>query len=171
MNQHRVHESLASILETCQFKLVLAESCTGGRAAALLTEVPGISRWFCGSAVTYREPTKTAWLQVDPEWLATWTAESQQASDAMAIAVLKNTPEANLSCAITGHLGPNVDPNIDGLVYLSIAVLTHDGVRIAAQKIHRLQTTTRTDRQQEAAEQMLAEIADYLKNQSSSKPL
>ena len=44
--------------------LVLAESCTGGLAAAALATIPGISRWFCGSAVTYRDQTKIDWLAV-----------------------------------------------------------------------------------------------------------
>ena len=47
---------LARQLAETRTRLVLAESCTGGLAAATLAAIPGISHWLCGSAVTYREP-------------------------------------------------------------------------------------------------------------------
>ena len=39
-------------LQQRNLKLVLAESCTSGFAAAMLAGVPGVSGYFCGSAVT-----------------------------------------------------------------------------------------------------------------------
>ena len=48
-----------------QMRIVLAESCTGGMISAELAKVPGVSQWLCGSAVTYRSPTKVEWLNVD----------------------------------------------------------------------------------------------------------
>ena len=57
-------EALAHWLEREQTKIVLAESCTGGRIAATLTQIPGVSAVFCGSCVVYRESAKTAWLGV-----------------------------------------------------------------------------------------------------------
>ena len=54
---------LAQALFRSGAQLVLAESCTGGMAAAALTQNPGISKNFCGSAVVYQSETKTAWLK------------------------------------------------------------------------------------------------------------
>ena len=113
---------LASLLAEQNKKIVLAESCTGGMAAALLTQVPGISQYFCGSAVTYREATKSQWLKVAPERLQEFTAESMEASDEMAVNILEMTEEADVSAAITGHLGPGIDPKIDGKFFISLAV-------------------------------------------------
>jgi len=43
---------LAQILEEQNRKIVFAESCTGGLVSATLTQIPGISSYHCGSAVT-----------------------------------------------------------------------------------------------------------------------
>ena len=68
---------VAARLEEQNKRVVFAESCTGGKMAAAMTTVPGISSWFCGSAVTYREATKTQWLSVAESDLAQHTAESE----------------------------------------------------------------------------------------------
>ena len=65
-SSHTVAAELAEQLAAKQQKIVFAESCTAGMAAALLGGCPGISAWLCGSAVTYREATKTRWLDIDP---------------------------------------------------------------------------------------------------------
>jgi nicotinamide-nucleotide amidase len=172
MAEARTRE-LAQRLAQLNLRLVLAESCTGGKAAALLTEVPGISQWFCGSAVTYRELTKQEWLQVPEEILQQYTAESQEASDSMALGVLARTSEADLGCAITGHLGPGVDSKVDGLVFLSIARKLGSAVgpqesrqaspaSIGYRSASRLRSATRSDRQREAAQWMLHEIVKFL---------
>lgn len=108
---------VAARLEEQNKKIVFAESCTGGKMAAAMTTVPGISSWFCGSAVTYRETTKTQWLSVSASELAQHTAESEFTTVKMAQGVLEKTPEADYCVAITGHLGPGVDSTIDGKVY------------------------------------------------------
>ena len=44
----------------------LAESCTGGMIAGSVTDVPGASKVFLGSAVTYSNEAKIDILGVDP---------------------------------------------------------------------------------------------------------
>jgi len=109
-------------LKASQLRLVLAESCTGGVIAAALTDVPGISEFFCGSAVTYRNETKAQWLSVSRDDLANPAigAVSRQVAEQMCRGVLQSTPEADLAAAITGHLGPNSPPNLDGVVYICV---------------------------------------------------
>jgi nicotinamide-nucleotide amidase len=143
-------------------RLVFAESCTGGMAAALMTQVPGISKYFCGSAVTYRAATKTAWLGVPHNIIEVHTAESQQTTDAMAIQVLNKTPEATIACAITGHLGPGTSADVDGTVFVSIAVRSSDTCKTIADAQFELKTITRQERQLEAAECLLKTLEDEL---------
>ncbi|MFM7928628.1 MAG: CinA family protein, partial [Pirellula sp.] len=50
------------LLRESNRRIVLAESCTGGLAAAWFTSVPGASDVFCGSMVVYRNDTKSQWL-------------------------------------------------------------------------------------------------------------
>jgi nicotinamide-nucleotide amidase len=166
---------LAEGLARRRLRLVLAESCTGGRASAELIEVPGISTWFCGAAVTYRESVKRDWLRVSAAVLRQSTAESQETTDAMALGVLSITSEADLACAITGHLGPNVDLAVDGWLFLAIATRASSNTsskteptadlvlpQVVYQNSIRLQSQQRPQRQVEAAHWMLGEIADFL---------
>lgn len=104
-------------------RLVLAESCTAGRVAAELGQIPGISEFFCGSMVVYRTLTKDAWLRIprdlldDPEI----GPVSAEVTKALAEAVLAQTPEATISAAITGHLGPGSPPWLDGQSFFAVA--------------------------------------------------
>lgn len=102
-------------------KLVLTESCTGGLVATLMTSLPGISSYFCGSAVVYRWDTKMKWLGVQPETLEKYTDVSRETAGEMALGVLSETPEASLSASITGHLGPNAPEHQDGQICIGIA--------------------------------------------------
>lgn len=155
--------AVARLLEAGQEKLVLAESCTGGLVAATLTQVPGISNWFCGSAVIYRETTKQQWLDVPEELLRRYSAESQEASDSLAVAVLEKTPEATVAAAITGHLGPNAPVN-DGAIFISVVRRTGNGV--AETDVTRfatvLESKGRVVRQVEAAGEVLASLITVL---------
>ena len=145
---------LAKQLETSRKRIVFAESCTAGMASALLGGCPGISAWLCGSAVTYREATKTHWLDIDSALLEQFSAESAEATDQMAKEVLKKTPEANLAAAVTGHLGPQAPPAIDGKIFMAIAVRKQDKIEIS-QLEQNLEQTERRERQIEAATHLL----------------
>ncbi|MGI9516560.1 MAG: CinA family protein [Pirellulaceae bacterium] len=95
---------LSALLREQRVRIVFAESCTAGLASALLAQVPGISEWMCGSAVTYRESAKQAWLGIDAGLIAEDSAVSAAVTQKMSEQVLHLTPEADLSLAVTGHL-------------------------------------------------------------------
>ncbi len=135
-------QRLADRLAATQTRIVFAESCTAGLASALLAQIPGISAWHCGSAVTYRETTKIAWLNVSAEDIERHTAVSEQVAKQMAAGVLGNTPEAQLALSTTGHLGPNAPPSFDGLAFVGIARRAagdHAASAIQLGTCHRLQ--------------------------------
>lgn len=142
-------QAIAGLLDTQHRKIVLAESCTAGLVSASLAAVPGISKHFCGSAVTYREATKTAWLEIAEDDIATHTAVSAVVAAKMAQGVLRITPEANIAASITGHLGPDAPMEQDGLVYVAMAG-RGDESEIDATFEHRLHESGRADRQREA---------------------
>lgn len=98
--------AIASLLKKNKLKLVLAESCTGGLLSSVITEIPGISEYFCGSLVVYREASKVKWLGVRKTTLKKHSAVSEQCAREMALGALKNTPEAHVAISITGYLGP-----------------------------------------------------------------
>lgn len=114
-----VARELALVLERKNVRLVLAESCTAGLAAAHLARIPGISRYLCGSAVVYQATTKTAWLGVPAEYFLPGGpgVVSGETAAAMADGVLDRTPQADLAVAITGHLGPDAPVELDGVTF------------------------------------------------------
>lgn len=157
MDQHVLVNAAADVLaqrlaESKQ-RIVLAESCTAGMAGAVLGGCPGISDWFCGSAVTYRAETKSQWLGVDQELMKEFSAESANTTQAMALAALAKTPEADLAVAITGHLGPQAPVTIDGKVFMTV-VFRESGEVIPFEIP--LKQTERRERQLEAATYLLS---------------
>jgi nicotinamide-nucleotide amidase len=109
-------------------RVVLAESCTAGLVGHVVTLIPGVSAWFCGSAVVYRNETKTAWLGVDAAMLADPAIGpvSAPTASAMCRGALDATPEATLALSITGHLGPYAPEEQDGLIFISVQQRDHD---------------------------------------------
>ena len=114
--------ALVAELKKKRVRLVLAESCTGGMVAAALASVPGVSEWLCGSFVVYRDESKADWLGISRSLLKKSGAVSPDVALAMSQAALKATPEAEVSVAITGHLGPGAPKRLDGVIYLSLAI-------------------------------------------------
>ena len=142
---------LARQLAETRTRLVLAESCTGGLAAATLAAIPGISQWLCGSAVTYREQSKIDWLGVSAADIARVTAVSAEVARAMAWGVLLRTSEADLAVSVTGHLGPDAPAAYDGLVWLGVARRHAGWIESPSAVRHILTNTLRVQRQREAA--------------------
>ena len=166
---HEPAARLAALLRATGYRLVLAESCTAGLAAATLARVPGISEHLCGSAVVYRNGTKSAWLGINPALLDDLEIGpvSAECTRELALAVLRRTPEAELSAAVTGHLGPNSPTGLDGVVYVAVSVRDPDPLIIAESRhvLPALDTdpaTSRILRQQAAVDIVLHQIAEAL---------
>lgn len=114
---HRV----AKLLKAADLKVVFAESCTGGLVSGALTRIPGISNHHCGGVVVYRNETKQAYLGIPAALLEVPGPVSREVAELMAIGVLKMTPEADVAASVTGHLGPNAPPALDGVVFIAVA--------------------------------------------------
>jgi len=88
-----------------QVKLATAESCTGGLAASLLTDVAGSSAVVQGGVVSYSNEVKMNILGVPATALAEHGAVSTQVATAMALGVAKAL-NADLTVAFSGIAGP-----------------------------------------------------------------
>jgi nicotinamide-nucleotide amidase len=86
--------------------LAIAESCTGGLAAELLTRIPGSSRYFLGGAVAYANSAKTTLLGVPEALLVAHGAVSAEVARAMAEGVRARLG-ADFGLAFTGIAGPD----------------------------------------------------------------
>ena len=87
-------------------KISCAESCTGGLIGAALTEFPGISEIFNGSAVTYSNEAKINILGVKPETLKNFGAVSEQCAIEMAEGSRK-IYDSDIAVSVTGIAGPD----------------------------------------------------------------
>lgn len=85
--------------------MAIAESCTGGLVAKLLTDVPGASERLWGSFVVYSNEAKHRMLGVSEETIGRCGAVSQETVAEMTSGALENS-SAGVSCAISGIAGP-----------------------------------------------------------------
>lgn len=88
-----------------ELRLGTAESCTGGKIAAALTDVPGSSAVVMGGIVSYAVSVKEAVLDVPPEVIAEHGVVSEEVARAMARGARWRLG-ADLVIATTGVAGP-----------------------------------------------------------------
>lgn len=98
-------QALGQVLTERRQMVALAESCTGGWVAQVLTSVAGSSAWFERGFVTYSNTAKREMLGVPAATLARHGAVSEQTARAMAEGAL-NASHADVALAITGIAGP-----------------------------------------------------------------
>ncbi|MCK5817170.1 MAG: nicotinamide-nucleotide amidohydrolase family protein, partial [Candidatus Marinimicrobia bacterium] len=130
-------ESIAEIVvNLCKEKKMIvsvAESCTGGSIADMITNVPGSSAVFKEGYIVYSNEAKTKLLGVDPQILKEQGAVSIETVEAM-VKGLKNKTGADIVIGVSGIAGPDgASPGKPlGLVYLAVAYKE----RIHIQKIN-----------------------------------
>lgn len=106
-------------------KLATAESCTGGKIIATLTEIPGSSDVVDRGFITYSNQSKIEMLGVPASLIKTKGAVSKEVAIAMAKGAIKNS-NADIAIAVTGIAGPTgASKNKPvGLVHMAIATRT-----------------------------------------------
>jgi len=118
-------ESLAEVVgqKLAQQKktIAVAESCTGGTLAKLLTDIPGASRYFTHGWVTYSDSAKSCELGISADLIEKHGAVSDRVAQSMAQGARKNAG-TDFAIGITGIAGPTgrSAQKPVGLVYISI---------------------------------------------------
>ena len=97
--------SLGQLLQARGQRLALAESCTGGGVAYVVTHSAGSSLWFDRGFVTYSNQAKQELLGVPAHILQQQGAVSEATVAAMVEGVLANS-QAQAALAISGIAGP-----------------------------------------------------------------
>jgi len=102
--------------------LAVAESCTGGLVASMLTAIPGSSAWFYGGVVAYDNRVKTAVLDVSLDTLQAHGAVSEQTAAEMALGVRARCG-TTYGISLTGVAGPSggTAEKPVGLVYIGVS--------------------------------------------------
>jgi PncC family amidohydrolase len=99
---------LVEKLAAASLTVAAAESCTAGLVADLITSVPGSSRVFWGSFVSYMVEAKVLMLGLDREKIEAYGPVSRETACSMAEAALEKSG-AGIAVAVTGLAGPGGD--------------------------------------------------------------
>ena len=117
-----IEKVILDFMEMRNLKLAIAESCTGGYLAHQITQHPGCSSVFAGSAVAYSYEMKESMLDVKHETLTQHGAVSAEVVEEMAIGVI-NRYNADYSVSISGIAGPDggIPEKPVGTVWIAVA--------------------------------------------------
>lgn len=105
-----LEEKIGSILRERGWKLVTAESCTGGLIGHRITNIPGSSDYYQGGIISYSNLAKEHLLHVSHSSLTQFGAVSRQVALEMARGACRALPNGDneiiIGLAVTGIAGP-----------------------------------------------------------------
>jgi PncC family amidohydrolase len=165
--EHETAEKIVRLLASGGKMIAAAESCTAGLAADLIARVPGASRVFWGSFVTYSPDAKVMMLGVSRELLKKEGAVSRAVALAMAEGALEKSG-ASLAFSITGLAGPAGDTSDVpiGTVWIGVAVKGGDNGIQSGAKMFRF-TGSRNVVREAAAKAALEEVLKKILTEES----
>ena len=97
-----------NFLDKTNKTISFAESCTGGALSSSLTMIPGASKVFLGSIVSYSTYSKQKLLNIDKSDLDKYSPVSERIAITMAENVKKQF-KSDYSISVTGNAGPSTD--------------------------------------------------------------
>ena len=119
------------------FKIVTAESCTGGMVSTALTDIAGSSEAFDRSFITYSNNSKIELLNVGADILNQKGAVSEDTVKAMARgAILNSNPAGNLiAISISGVAGPGggSEEKPVGTVWFGLAIYQSKKIKLKSE--------------------------------------
>lgn len=102
-------DTLVKLLKDKNLTIGSVESLTGGLFASEITSIPGASKVYKGSIVTYASSEKVNLLHIDPAIIEKYGVVSKEVAELMA----KNGREVldvDLCVSFTGNAGPTCEP-------------------------------------------------------------
>ncbi|MFP4687684.1 MAG: CinA family protein [bacterium] len=122
-------EKLSLLLAKKNYRLAVAESCTGGLLGAKITGLPGSSHYFSGGVIAYSNRIKTSLLGVEEKLLISHGAVSKEVAERMATGVRERFG-VPFSISTTGIAGPGggSEEKPVGLVYIGVSSPTGNEV-------------------------------------------
>jgi len=100
--------------------LALAESCSGGLATSLLTDLNGCSEILPFSIVAYSTEAKEEFLGIPPYIIRDFGAISMDCAKLMAEGLLDYDVDVGL--ATTGVLGESIEDKLKGTAFIAVAI-------------------------------------------------
>jgi len=106
MTRFEKAETIVGLLQKQNRRITFAESCTGGRAAAGIVDVPSASAVLDVSFVTYANEAKIRFLGVSSDTIASHGVVSEPVAGEMAKGAA-SSGEAQIGVGISGIAGPS----------------------------------------------------------------
>ena len=128
-----MQEVVANLLLAKEKTLAIAESCTGGYIAHLITSIPGSSEFFQGSIVAYSYAVKKNVLGVKDKTLEEFGAVSEETVREMVKGTL-SVMKTDFAVAVSGIMGPGGGTTDKPIGTVWIAAGNSD--KISATRIH-----------------------------------
>ena len=101
-------KKILDYLTTNNKTISFAESCTGGNLSVSITKIPGASKVFNGSIVSYSKYSKEKIIGIEKHEIDTFSTVSKEIAIKMAKKV-KEKFNSDYSIAVTGNAGPGTD--------------------------------------------------------------
>ena len=98
-------EELVNLLIERGYTISFAESCTGGKMAAAIVDVPDASKVLNASFITYANEAKMKYAKVDFHTLEKYGAVSEETAGEMAAGTAAEN-DADVAVGISGIAGP-----------------------------------------------------------------
>jgi len=113
-------KELVEILKNKGLTIASAESLTGGLFSSRIVEVPGASKVFIGTVVTYATRIKHEVVGVNQITIDTYGVVSKETANEMAKGISK-LMKSDVGISFTGNAGPDtMEGKPCGLVYSSV---------------------------------------------------
>lgn len=164
VNDLSLPEYLGNELLQSNSTIAFAESCTGGLASSLMTDIPGSSNYLLGSVVSYSNAAKENLINVSGKKLEKYGAVSEEVAFEMAAGV-RELFGTTYGIGITGIAGPGgaTEDKPVGLVF--IAVADDNGVHCE----RHLFGGTRTENKLRSALTAISMIIDKIKEERNEE--
>lgn len=129
-------KTIGKLLTQKNKTMATAESCTGGYIAHLITSIPGSSKFYKGSVVSYDNGVKENVLHVQPGTLERNGAVSEEVVKEMVTGALQ-TIGTDYAIAVSGIMGPDggsADKPV-GTVWIAVGSISSE-IKINTQLFH-----------------------------------
>ena len=122
-------EKAKSVLKSLEEKgltLGSVESLTGGLFASTICSVPGASKVFKGSFITYATSMKTDFLNINKDFIDKYGVVSKEVAREMAI-IGRHGLEVDVCVSFTGNAGPTKEKGKAPVGRVNMCVSTRSG--------------------------------------------
>lgn len=149
-------DELAKLLIQFNISISSVESFTVGSFATMLGSVPGISKVYKGSLITYQNETKERLLSISHDLIEKYGVVSKEVASLMCING-KQILDSDICVSFTGNAGPDaMEDKPVGLVYIGIL---YKGVNVYELKLK----GSRQEIQQQAIDFVVRKLIEKFK--------